>query len=556
MRFYFASILLFFILLRSPFAQEKTDERPADPKALELFIEGKTLELQDNYIAAIKKYTEALKIEKAAGIYYTLSKLYYNVSQYQSAYETGMSALKLDPDNIDYKDNIADVLIILNNYPEALKYLKQVLDKRPDDINVMYNIGRLYEAMKQPSDAIAYYEKITNDYEYDETVLQRMIEIYDGYKDYANEAAAMEKLLYLNPANTPLKFAIADTYLRIPDYDDALKIYNDILTIDPANRDALKEEIKIYFRQNKPDLAFEKFGKYIDKDTVDFNSKMGIALAFYDAAKEDSSSLNIAKSILENLRNAYPEQWEPKFYIALINDETNNVSPEPVFQQVLTDADTSIEAHVQVGFYYYEKNNLDEALKIFRHGAAQFPDDFRLNFLAGNTLYRLGKQSDALPYLEKAYKISPSDLNTISTLGIIYDDMKMDDECENLYEQALVIYPDNILLLNNYAYHLSERGKKLKEALDMSKKTIDKEPFNASYLDTYGWIFYKMKDYNNAVVYIERAVRIGPNSTLYLHLGDVYQGMGENAKAVKAWNEGLKIDPENRDLLSRIEKFK
>jgi tetratricopeptide (TPR) repeat protein len=531
-------------------------DKPVNPDALELFIDGKTLELQDNYIGAIQKYKEALKIEKAAGIYYTLSKLYYNVSQYQSALESGLEALKMDPDNIDYKDNLADVYIILNYYSDALKYLKEVLVKKPDDVNVLYNIGRLYETMKQPSEAIKYYEKITEEYEYDETVLERMIDIYDGYKDYANEAAAMEKLLSLNPANTNLKYVIANTYLKIPDFDNALRIFDNILTLDPKNRDVQSEIIKIYFHQHRTDLAFEKFGKLIDKDTVDFNTKIGIALAFYDAAREDSSTLSVAKSILENLRNSYPNQWMPEFYIALIDAQTNNVSPEAEFQKVLTEADTSVEAHVQVGFYYFEKNKLDDALKIFKHGAEQFPDDFRLNFLAGNTYYRLAKQKEALPYLEKAYKISPTDINTISTLGIIYDDLVMDPECEKLYEEALKIYPDNILLLNNYAYHLAERGIKLKDALEMSKKTIDKEPTNSSYLDTYGWIFYKLKDYKNAQIYIEKAVKIQPNATLYQHMGDVYEGMGDIVKALKYWNQALKMEPDNKDVQYKVEKYK
>lgn len=552
MKFGLILILLFFNYLSQSNAQEK----PVDPNALGLFIEGKTLELQDNYIAAIQKYKEALKIEKAAGIYYTLSKLYYNVSQYQSALESGLEALKIDPDNIEYKDNLADIYIILNDYPEALKYLKEVFEKRPDDINVLYNLGRLYETMKQPSEALKYYERITEDLQYDETVLQRMIEIYDGYKDYANESAAMEKLLSLNPANTNLKFVIASTYLKIPDYENALRIYDDILSRDPKNREVQTEVIKIYFHQNRTDLAFEKFGKLIDKDTVDFGSKIGIALAFYDAGREDQSSLSIAKSILENLRVAYKKEWMPEFYLALIDAQTNNISPEETFKKVLNEADTSSEAHVQVGFYYYEKNKFDEALNIFKHGAEQFPDDFRLNFLTGNTYYRQGKQLEALPYLEKAYKISESDINTISTLGIIYDDLKMDAECEKLYEKALTLYPDNILLLNNYAYHLAERGIKLKEALEMSKKTIDKEPQNSSYLDTYGWIFYKLKDYKNALFFIDKAAKIGPNATLYEHLGDICEAMGDIVKAVKFWNQSLKMEPDNKNVQVKVDKYK
>ena len=553
MKGFFAFFILFLAFpgLTSP------QEKPSDPRALQLFIEGKTLELQDNYLAAIGKYNEALKIERAAGIYYTLSKLYYSVSQYQNSLEAALEALKVAPGNLDYMENAADVYLMLNDYDTALKYLKEVSEKRPDDINILYNIGRIYEVRKQPSQAIKYYEKITEDYQYDESVLRRMVIIYEGYKDYANSAASMEKLLSLYPTDIELKYSIAATYLKIPDYDNALRIYDDILSIDPKNRQVQTEIIKIYFHQNRNDLAFSKFGELANQDTVDFPTKMGIALAFYDASQDDSSALEVARSILENIQTAYPGQWMPDYYLALIESRTGGTAgAEAKFKQILEKADTSAEAYVQVGFYFYEQNRLNEALKIFEAGAGKFADDFRLNFLTGNTYYRLGKQKECLPYLEKANNLFPSDLNTLSTLGIVYDNLNMDAECEKLYDQALKHHPENILLLNNYAYHLAERGKRLKEALEMSRKTIEQEPENSSYLDTYGWIYFKLKDYKNAKKFIEKAIKLGSNPELLEHLGDVYEAMGEIVKALKYWNQALEESPENKDLIYKIEKYK
>jgi tetratricopeptide (TPR) repeat protein len=533
-----------------------SQDKPANPKALDLFIQAKTLELQDNYIGAVQKYTEALKIENAPGIHYTLSKLYANVSQYQKALEEGIAALQLDPENLNYKENTADVYIILNDYSSALRLLQEISAKKPDDINILYNIGRLYEAIKQPSDAIKIYQKITDEFQYDEAVLNRMLEIYNGYKDYANAAATLEKLLALNPTDINIKYSIAAAYIKIPDYDNALKIYNEILEQNPKNREVQTEVIKIYFRQNRTDLAFEKFGAMLDKDSVDYDTKLGVALAFFDAGQQDSTALPVARTIFETLNTSYPEQWMPEYYLAYLDArDGNTLAAEQKMKQIIARADTSLEAHIQVGFFYYEKNRLSEALEIFKKGVSTFPDDFRLNFLTGNTYYRLGNQTAALPFLEKGLEKNPSDLNTLSTLGILYDNLNMDAECDKLYEQAFRYYPENVLLLNNYAYHLSERGVKLKEALEMSKKTIIQEPENSSYLDTYGWIFYKLKDYKNAKIYIEKAVKLGGNAVLYEHLGDVYEGLEDIPKALKWWNEGLQLDPENKDLKYKIAKY-
>lgn len=534
-----------------------SQDKPANPKALELFIEGKTFELKDNYLAAIGKYNDALKIEKAAGIYFALAKLYDKVSQYPKSLEYGLEAIKLNGDNLLYKEHVADIYIILGDYTNALKYLKEIYARKSDDINILYNIGRMYESLKQPSEAIKYYEQITENYQYDETVLLRMAEIYENYNDYSNTAATIEKLLTLNPTDVNLKYSAAAAYIKISDYDNAIRIYEDILATQPGNRDVQTEVIKLYFRQHRNQEAFDKYSKLINKDTVDFIFKISIALSFLDVSVEDKEALGVSKSILQSLDAAYPDEWMPEFYLAVIDiREDKKEEGERKINDLLTKVDTSIELFVQGGFYYYEQNEFADALKIFQKGAEKFPGDFRLNYLTGNTYYRLGKNRDALPYLEKAMGITPSDLNVLSTLGLVYDDLKMYPETDKLYETAFTYHPDNILLLNNYAYHLSERGEKLKEALEMSKKTIQKEPENSSYLDTYGWILYKLKDYKNAAIYIEKAVKAGKNETLLDHLGDIYEAMDDIVKALNAWNEALKMNPDNESIQRKVNKYK
>jgi tetratricopeptide (TPR) repeat protein len=549
-------IYLFFIVFLSFFPVLKAQDMPADSKAVELFIEAKTLELKDNYLAAISKYNEALKIEKAAGIYFALSKLYSNVTQHQKALEYGLEAIKLNANNLDYKEHIADTYIVLGDYTNALKYLKEISEKNPDDINILYNVGRMYEAMKMPSEAVKYYDNITENYQYDETVLLRMADIYESFNDYANTAATVEKLLVLNPTDINLKYSAAASYVKIPDYDNAIRIYEEILSSNPNNRDVQTEVIKLYFRQHRNNEAFEKYSKLINRDSVDFMTKMDVAVAFMQAAAEDKEALGVSRNILQNLQASYPGEWMPEYYLIYLDSKENPQDADAKFNNLLSRVDTSAELYVQTGFYYYEQNKFNQSAEIFKTGFEKFPGDFRLGYLAGNSYYRLGNNRAALPYLEKALEVNPSDLNTLSNLGLVYDDLKMNAECDRVYEQAFKYYPDNILLLNNYAYHLSEIGVKLQEAKEMSKKTIEKEPENASYLDTYGWILFKLKDYKNAIIYIEKAIKQGKSETLLEHLGDIYEAQGEVVKALKAWNEALQMNPNNETIKEKVNKYK
>ena len=82
-----------------------------------------------------------------------------------------------------------------------------------------------------------------------------------------------------------------------------------------------------------------------------------------------------------------------------------------------------------------------------------------------------------------------------------------------LYEKILAIDPYQLLVLNNYAYHLATHGGDLKRAERMSERTIREEPNNPVYLDTYGWILYLQGQRSLALFYLYRAAQYADDET-------------------------------------------
>lgn len=172
----------------------------------------------------------------------------------------------------------------------------------------------------------------------------------------------------------------------------------------------------------------------------------------------------------------------------------------------------------------------------------------------GLILQRKGDEPSAIKYYEYALAINPTDMATLSTLALAYDNQKMFKESEEMYERALKLEPDNSLILNNYAYNLSERNVELEKAYKMSKRSLEFEPNNASYLDTYGWILYRMKNYKEAEKYILKSLSFNANSSVVNdHLGDIYSAMGDKVNALKYWKIALDLDPNNSLIRSKIE---
>ena len=175
----------------------------------------------------------------------------------------------------------------------------------------------------------------------------------------------------------------------------------------------------------------------------------------------------------------------------------------------------------------------------------------------GISLNRLGRKDEAIRTMERVLLLEPDNYSAFSLLGMLYDELKIYDKCDTLYERSLKYYPDNPLFLNNYAYSLSERGERLDYALDLAKKAVKAEPDNNAYQDTIGWIYYMMGRYNLALVHIMRSVELGTDSSVVIeHLGDVYQKLGDLQQAKSKWERALELDTENERLKQKIENIR
>ena len=138
---------------------------------------------------------------------------------------------------------------------------------------------------------------------------------------------------------------------------------------------------------------------------------------------------------------------------------------------------------------------------------------------------------------------------------MFYDGQENWAKTDSVYEAALKIDSTNALVNNNYAYSLSERDKRLDDALRMAKIAIEQEPESPSYLDTIGWVYFKLNDYKKAKDYIEKAIEIGGESSVMLeHLGDIYFKMNQKDIAHDYWQKALKIDNDNDSLKQKVEK--
>ena len=145
----------------------------------------------------------------------------------------------------------------------------------------------------------------------------------------------------------------------------------------------------------------------------------------------------------------------------------------------------------------------------------------------------------------------------MSALALAYDELEQHAESDSLYEEALKIREEDPLLMNNYSYSLSERGENLSYALELSQKAVAQDSTNGAYLDTLGWIHFKLGNYNRALQYIKKSLQTNRESAEVLeHLGDVYNKLNDTENAKKYWQKSLELDDSRTWIIDKLESLK
>jgi tetratricopeptide (TPR) repeat protein len=525
--------------------------------AKEYFINGKTADLMGKYPESAENYLLALKYDNSAGIHFALSQAYTKLKKFQEALVEINKALMQEENNPEFLMHKADIYINLAKTDEAIGIYLKLMENDSEDYSVVYSLARLYEENSEPDKAAVLYEKITDDYGFDPDVLRRLYDIYATKNKFDDCERVLEYIIKTDPYDMQNRIRLASLYDYNGKYEQSLKIYEELINLNPEDKKLQNNLVKLYFLTGQPDKGFQAFASALGKDTLSYEEKVQVGEIFVSMISQEKSAIKITKNVFEKIQNEYPQEWKPYFYIGVVKISSGDDSFVADFEKALQLADTSREAYVQVGYMYFDKGLMDRAEPVARKGVMMYPEEFRLNYLFGLVLQRQGKPDEASMYLERALFVNPEDISLLSTLGLLYNSMKKYDKSDYMYQKALEIDPDNALVLNNYAYNLSVRGENLSMALEMSKKAIQKEPNNANYLDTMGWIYFRLKDYMNARTYTQKSLDLNASSSVVQeHMGDILSAMGDIGNAIIHYQKASELNPSNNSIKEKIKNLK
>lgn len=453
--------------------------------------------------------------------------------------------------------------MIANQVQEGLRVLKIQAERNPHNVEVQLSIADAYARLEDYRNAIAAYDSVQQWQGQSVQLSARKVRAYQALNDTVGAIGEMRSLLATAPRNVDYNLAMGNMLLMFGERDSALTYYDKAQQYEPENGATYLAKAQFYNAiGDSVNYDQQTYQALVSKD-LDVASKVEV-LADYArhllVAKDSSARTeNLFKVLIEQHPNEPQIRMLFSDYLAAKDDMKG--AAEQMDYAVNLDP-TDAQAWNRLLVLNIISENYEAAIAAGDRAIELNPNDIELYGYIAPAYYNIKQYDKSIEVYKKALAaVDSTDTEHRSMfLGGMGDaKFSMGDTIGAfaLYDQAIEFDPNNVSILNNYAYFLTLCNRDLDKAERMSAKTVQAEPQNATFLDTYAWVFYKRKEYTMAQLYIEMAIKNErrPSSDIYDHYGDILLAVGNKQEALKQWKKALELDAGNKELLEKVEKL-
>ena len=431
--------------------------------------------------------------DASASVIALLARSYFQNGQTNQAIAAGISAIKRDPAELAGYQTLADIHFQAGNIEELVKVLNHGAKQSKADAAFLVGLAETYTRyiQLQPKSA--------------ETLKPHALVLVKRAAD-------------LKPDNGVLLQKLAESFSVLGERQTAAEIYVKLLgkySQVPAMRDALREKLaNIYLLSSDKEHAAEQLQAIIrDNPTRYPQAFYVLGTIAFDQRKFDEAADYFSKAlvIVPDLEQAYYD---------LAAAQLNGDKPH-------------------------------DALGTLQRVKKKYPKSFIGEFYAGLASQKVKDYASAVKHFTAAEIIGKAgdkarlDSHFYFQFGAACERNRDYEQAEKYFRAALDLKPDDAETLNYLGYMWADRGVKLDKAEELIAKALKLEPENHAYLDSMGWVLFKLSRYDQALSFLLKAVNGSKDAdpVLYDHLGDVYSALKQPDKAREAWQKSLTLEP-------------
>lgn len=500
---------------------------------------------------AIEQYTEVSEADPAdIEAWLTLGRLHKVGQNSVESEKAFQKALSLDGENEEALTGLALVYTDLGDHRRASELLQKVAGKSPN-LRTLVNLANSYEQMR----------------------------------DYSLAAETYRKALELSEENPDLKRAYAQALLLSDKLDESAKVFEELVAEDPKDAQSFMRLSQIYRQKRNYAKAREAISRAKAQEPGNLEilfNEVGIL----EAEGKSAEAIAALKSVVDSTaKRSYSTGERANRAILLERLGLMYRSHEQYTQAVAAfrelgalDSSHAARASAQVIDTLRQAREFDKAREEADAAQKKYPDERVVTLVRASLLADIGRADEAARDVRKLLD-GKNDRDTYLTLaqlyekgknynemakaideaeklsltneekegiyfmrGAMFEKLKKFDASESEFRKVLAMNPESASALNYLGYMLADRNVKLNEALDMIKKALEQEPHNGAYLDSLGWVYYRLGRLEEAEENLRLSLaRASKDPTVNDHLGDVLLKRGNLKDAVTQWEAALRL---------------
>ena len=510
--------ILFFYILLTFLLSSDNKEVPA----YELFLNGEYEFINNNFNAAEYNFNQALiNFPESSVLLESLVEIKLYQGDYASAAGYLEKIMSLAPINWDNGLQLIQIYKLNNELEKIENVIDSLTISYPNNIELLF-----IEA------EVKYYQK---DY-------PRVFKIYKTLllNDIHNEGI-INKILILGITTGNEVFAInileeiEKVYKSIPIYDALIELSYNINDYKGA----------IYYLE-----------KFLEMDSTSDKQKIRLG-KLYIIDEQYELSVSILEPIYKNNNKSYDLLKSLLIGYSMLGSVSQQ---ENIANDLINEHSEELIGYEALALIHIISKDEVAALEVLNSCINKFPNEISCHKSLANLYEKQKNYKQAIKYYNNVLDYKPHDVSVKYSLAVMYEKSDNIFSSDSLFNNLIEHSNGSAAIYNDYAYLISNRknisNHELKDALKIAEKALDLEPDNSSFLDTIGWIYYKMGLYKKAEKYLLKSLEYDNDNPIILeHLGDVYVSLNDSKEALLLYQKALQNDMDNNLIKNKINEI-
>jgi tetratricopeptide (TPR) repeat protein len=515
-------------------------------------------------------------------------------------YET---IVKLDTSDSEALLNLSGLYREDGQTEKAIGTLQKYLAQVPSSEAGLSYLSQIYAEQGKFEDALSALKKALEGNPNSPAILAQLAFTYEQAKDFKNAVVYYRLAIAADEDSLNLRKGLAQVLIDNGQEDEAEKEYLKIVEADPDEGVAFLRLGQIYRDRGESEKALENFNKANAILVGNYEVAFNIALLYEQTGKYEKAEEGFKQllKLTEKTSGTYsvPEKQNRTVFLyhaGLVAQQLEKYTQAiEFFSQIKSlNPDGDNRADLNIIDTFRMARQLDKSLDLCDASIKASPGESDFKILRAELLAESGKVQQALQELQNLLTKSTEDARVYTAmvsilqkekkyqeaqkilegckeyfknkeqysflLGANYERMKEWKKAEDTFLEILQTDPKNVACANYLGYMWADQNTKLDEALELLKKAVKQDPNNGAYLDSLGWVYFRLNQFDQAELYLKKALeRVRKDPTIHEHLGDLYLQKGQLEKSLTAYEQAIfhnQDEEETRKVQKKLDDLK